>query len=490
MNNNNLVAVDLGGESCRVTLLRWNKGEPIVQEIYRFPNGPVTRATHLFWNIGSIFEGVKQGLRRCAAETNENIAAIGIDGWACDYVRIGPGGEAERDPFCYRDERSIEAEKEVHQVIAREKLYKLTGTQLLRFNTLYQLYADRSEGAGQHVPWLNIPEFLMHRLGADRVAELTNASHTALVSLDNRDWCTDVFEQLGIDMTAAPTIAPTGSLLGAVTSSLGQLTPFAKTQLIAPACHDTASAIAGIPATGDDWAFISSGTWSLVGTLLDAPCTTPEALGGNFSNLRAAGGKFCFLKNVNGMWLLNQCLTTWRLRGYEFSLDELLPACSRRSAPEHLLNVDEPDFLMPGDMPTRVNRSQVQAGGAPFGEDREGIIGMVNLIVHSLAARYADVLRELGNVTGKKIRRLYIVGGASRNKLLNSLTTDRTGLEIVIGAAESSTIGNFAVQLAAIDGDYSPKAGVSYEGVTRWANRLLASSHALPGAPCRTLTRH
>lgn len=487
MKNKNLVAVDLGGESCRLSLLQWNKGEPSIQEIYRFPNGPVAKGSHLFWNIGRIFDGIKQGLHYCAAETNENIAAIGIDGWACDYVRIRPDGEVEHDPFCYRDERSIKAEKEVHQVIAREKLYKLTGTQLLRFNTLYQLYADSYEGVEQHFPWINIPEFLMYRLGARPAAELTNATHTALVSLDNRDWCTEVFEQLGIDMTAAPAIVPTGCSLGALTSSLGHLTPFAKTQLIAPACHDTASAIAGIPAAGDDWAFISSGTWSLVGTLLDAPCITPEALMGNFSNLGAAGGKFCFLKNVNGMWLLNQCLMTWRSQGYEFPLDELLAACSGSSAPEPLLNVDEPEFLVPGDMPTRINRSLVQSGGAPLGEGYEGIIGMVKLIVHSLTARYAEVLRELVNVTGKTIRRLYIVGGANRNSLLNSLTMDRTGLEIVIGSAESSIIGNFAVQLAALDGEYSPKTGVSYEGVTRWANRLFESNYILPSASRRTL---
>ena len=473
MTNNNIVAVDLGGESCRVSLLHWQAEKPVIREIYRFSNGPIARGEHLFWNICRICEGVDEGLRRCAAAIDDPIDAVGIDGWACDYVRLSPNGEASHDAYCYRDERTVAAETEVHEIIGREKLYKLTGTQLLRFNTLYQLFADRIDPLERHLRWLNIPEFVMYRLGAHRFAEFTNATHTGMVSFPNRDWCCEAAGQLGIDLAAAPKIGPTGSVIGNVTSSLSHLKPFAKTRLIAPACHDTASAIAGIPATGDDWAFISSGTWSLIGTLLDAPCTTKEAFRGNFSNLGAAGGKVCFLKNVNGMWLLNQCLAKWRSRACEIPLDELFCACSELPAPKQLLNVDDPEFLVPGDVPTLINERRKSEGAAAFSEDREGMIGMVNLIMHSLAARYAQVLAELLAVSGKQIRRLYIVGGASRNKFLNRLTANCTGLEIVVGAAESSTIGNLAVQLTAVNGDWSSRVGVSYDHVTSWAKRLL-----------------
>jgi rhamnulokinase len=473
--NHNAIAVDLGGESCRVSLLHWESGEPKIREIYRFSNGPIARKDHLFWDIRQICEGIDEGLRRCAAGINEPIASVGVDGWACDYVRLGRNGEPEHDPYCYRDERTVQTEKQVHRVTEREKLYRLTGTQLLRFNTLYQLFADRTDPFEQHRHWLNIPEFVMYRLGAHRFSEFTNATHTGLVSLANRDWCKELFKQLGIDLVAAPKIMPTGSVVGRISSPLSRLEPFAGTQLIAPACHDTASAIAGIPATGDDWAFISSGTWSLVGTLLDAPCISPDAFAGNFSNLGAAGGKICFLKNVNGMWLVNQCLSKSKLRGSCISLEEVFERCSSLPAPKNLLNVDEPDLLMPGDLPALINARQVGAGVRSFSDDHEGIVGMINLVVHSIAARYAQVLRELLSATGKKIRRLYIVGGASRNHLLNRLTAENTGLEIVVGAAESSTIGNFAVQLAALDGNCSSTVGVSHESVTNRANELLGS---------------
>ena len=483
MTNSNVVAVDLGGESCRISLLHWHAGKPEIREIYRFSNGPIARGDHIFWDICRICEGVDEGLRRCAAAIDEPIAAVGVDGWACDYVRLTPNGEASHDAYCYRDERTVAAEKQVHEIIGRETLYKLTGTQLLRFNTLYQLFADRIDPFERHLRWLNIPEFVMYRLGAHRFAEFTNATHTGMVSLLNRDWSSEVAEQLGIDLAAAPKIGPTGSVIGNLTSPLSRLKPLAKTRLIAPACHDTASAIAGIPATDNDWAFISSGTWSLIGTLLDAPCTAPQAFQGNFSNLGAAGGKICFLKNVNGMWLLNQCLAKWRLHGCEPSLDDLFHACSGLPAPKQLLNVDDPEFLVPGDFPALINERQANIEAAVFREDRDGMIGMVNLIMHSLAARYAQVLEELLAVSGKRICRLYIVGGASRNAFLNRLTAERTGFEIVVGAAESSTIGNLAVQLAALNGDSSSRLGVGYDDVTNWAQQLLRCECTFSGAP-------
>jgi len=471
-----LIAVDLGGESCRISLLRWDRETPELQTIHRFSNGPMVDGRHLYWDINRIYEGVERGLRLCAEVATEPIASIGVDGWGVDYVRIKPGGEAQQNPFCYRDERTIEAEKEVHRIIPRETLYRLTGIQLLRFNTLYQLYADRADGSAHHLRWLQIPEFIMYRLGGEPVSEYTNATHGALVGLDNRNWCTEIFEKTSLDAKAPHRIVPPGSIIGSVKPTLAGLSALANTKLIVPACHDTASAIAGIPAEGDDWAFISSGTWSLVGTLLDSPCITSEALDRNFSNLGGAGGKICFLKNVNGMWLLGQCLTQWKLHGHEVPLNELFEACTALPTPERLLDVDDPEFLLPGDMPAVINAHQERAGRVALSSDREGMARMANLVLHSLAARYAQVLQELVSITGKRIRRLYIVGGGSRNEFLNRLTAQRTGLDIMIGAAESSTIGNLAVQLATLDGDYSSVTGVSYAAVTRWAERLLSHS--------------
>jgi rhamnulokinase len=471
-----LVAVDLGGESCRVSLLRWVQGNPSLQLIHRFSNGPFADGRHLYWDIGRVYDGVEKGIRLCADVASEGIAAIGVDGWGVDYVRMKPDGQPLNNPFCYRDERTVAAEEQVHKIISREKLYSLTGIQFLRINTLYQLYADRADGIDESLPWLQVPEYITHRLGGEPVSEYTNVTHSALVSLDTRDWCREIFDAVGLDMNAAHRIVPPGSVVGRLRPALATLPALSETQLIIPACHDTASAIAGIPADGDDWAFISSGTWSLIGTLLDSPCGTREAREKNFTNLGGAGKKICFLRNVNGMWLLTQCVHQWNSQGYDVPLDELIEACAELPAPKYLLDVDDPELLLPGNLPAVINSHRLRAGREPLSNGREGIVRMANLVIHSLAARYAKILAEMVEITRKKIRRVYIVGGGARNDLLNRLTGELTGFEIVVGSPESSTMGNFAIQLASLAGDYTPSTGVNYAAVVNWAGELIANS--------------
>jgi len=305
-----LVAVDLGAESCRVSLLRWIDGPPEIRLVHRFANSATNRGNGLHWGIAAICEGVEEGLRTCAQLAPDGIDAIGVDGWAVDYVRLGPGGQPVADPFCYRDERNVAALTQVHSRIAPERLYQLTGAQIITLNTLYQLSADRHED--QNLPWLNLPEFLLHRLGGRRVSEYTNATHTQLLNVQDHSWSAEIFEAAGLDISAAPPLVKPGTDLGQLKGTLASLPAFRNTRLIAPACHDTASAIAGIPAQGDDWAFISSGTWSLVGCVLDSACVSEAARNANFSNQGGVGGKIYFLKNVNGMWLLRQCMEHWR----------------------------------------------------------------------------------------------------------------------------------------------------------------------------------
>jgi rhamnulokinase len=471
-----LVAVDLGGESCRVSLLRWVQGNPSLQLIHRFANGPFAVGSHLYWDIARIYDGVEKGIRLCAEIANEGIASIGVDGWGVDYVRVKPDGEPFNNPFCYRDERTVAAEEQVHKIIPREKLYNLTGIQFLRINTLYQLYADCKDGIDGSLPWLQVPEFITHKLGGEAVSEYTNATHSALVSLATRKWCPEIFDAVGLNINATHSIVPPGSAVGGLKPELAKLAALKATRLIVPACHDTASAIAGIPAAGDDWAFISSGTWSLIGTLLDSPCTTGEAREKNFTNLGGAGNKICFLRNVNGMWLLTQCVQQWKSQGYDVRLDELIEACAELPAPNYLLDVDDPELLLPGNLPEVINVRRLRAGGEPLSNGREGITSTANLVIHSLAARYAEVLQDVVKITKKKIRRLHIVGGGARNELLNRLTGGLTGFEIVVGSPESSTIGNLAIQLASLAGDYSPSTGVSHAAVAQWCGALAANS--------------
>jgi rhamnulokinase len=348
----------------------------------------------------------------------------------------------------------------------------LTGIQILALNTLYQLRADSD--AEQNLPWINLPEFLLHRLGGRRVSEYTNATHTQLLGARDQAWRPEIFAAAGLDVSAAPPLVNPGTDIGQLQGPLASLPAFRNTRLIAPACHDTASAIAGIPAQGDDWAFISSGTWSLVGCVLRSPCVTEAARSRNFSNEGGVGGRIYFLKNVNGMWLLRQCIEHWRSQGQTWTVEQLVDASENVSAPECLLDVDDVGLLLPGDMPARINALLKRSGHAPVPDGAGMAPGMANLIFHSLADRYAVVLRDATSITGRDLKRLYVVGGGSANTLLNRLTARATGLEVLQGSAESATVGNFAIQLAALDGDYIDGVGVSASAVAKWASVLAA----------------
>lgn len=469
-----LVAIDLGAESCRVSLLRLSDGTPKIELVHRFPNGPVQRETGLHWPLAKIIEGVEEGLRKCATLASDGVRSIAVDGWAVDYVRLDESGTPFTEPFCYRDERSVRAEPKVHERISGLRMREITGIQQLPINTLYQLYADRLSGYPQ-TRWLNLPEYLLARWGGEPVAEFTNATHTQLVDMSSRDWSAEIFREAGLDINLAPRIIPSGTPLGKLQGPLRRLPAFANTQLIAPACHDTASAIAGIPANGDDWAYISSGTWSLVGAVTDRPVEGPVARAENFSNLGGVGRTNCFHKNVNGMWLVKQCRDAWAELGYAPSISDLLEAAEQEPAPETLLDVDDADLLRVGQMPQRINRQLIAKGAQPLDGSLANAPAFTALILHSLANRYAEVLQSVQLHTGKELRRIYIVGGGSQNTLLNRLTAQATGLDVYRGSPESSTIGNFAVQFAALEA-VAPPASVEFaRAVHGWSLRLSAA---------------
>ena len=469
------IAVDLGAESCRVSLLRWVTGKPTIMLIHRFANAPREVDGGLHWDLEMIEAGLDHGLRECAAIAEEGVRSIAVDGWAVDYVRVDGDGKALADPFCYRDERTIKAERALHRKIGPERLRELTGVQLLRINTLYQLYADTLQGLPEGSQWMNLPEYILSRWGGARVAELTNATHTQMVELYQLQWCREIFSAAHLDLAGAPKLVPPGTELGRVSGPLVKLSAFRGAVLIAPACHDTASAIAGIPATGNDWAYISSGTWSLVGTVLEQPRNGESAAQENFTNLGAVGGRICFHKNVNGMWLVRQCMEKWSVDGRTWTVPELVEAAEKIAKPHGLLDVDDPELLLAGRMPQRINAQRVRKGFEALDERPENAPVFASLIFHSLAARYAKVLDRVAFHSGKKLKRLFVVGGASQNDFLNRLTKEATGLELFRGAAESSTVGNFAVQLAALEGSRDVMTGAYAEQVSRWAGLFVAA---------------
>jgi rhamnulokinase len=470
------IAIDLGAESCRVSLLHWSGGHPSIEVVHRIPNGPVHRGNSMHWPLDTILAGLEEGLRKAAQAAPEGIASIAVDSWSVDYVRLAADGSPLCAPFCYRDERTVAAKEAADAIVPPLELFQRTGALPLRINTMYQLLADPAAGPRDridpHAPWVMMPEYVLYWLGGRRVAEYTNATHTGLVDLKTGDWDAELFRMLDIPLDAAPPIVRSGTILGHLKGPLAALDAFRDTQIIAPACHDTASAIAGIPTSLSSTLYICSGTWSLVGTLTSAPVTTQVALDARYTNLGAASGNLCFHTLVNGMWLLKQCMDAWSAEGRPWEIENLVQEAAACKAFPGVIDVDAEPLLLDSGMPERINHElwRLKLDPIPDVAGNEPVFARV--IFESLAARYASALASLETMLGRKLERIHILGGASRNKLLNQLTALRTGLPVESGEPESSTIGNFAVQLAASEANGQP---ISSEAIRQWAARLCQS---------------
>ena len=463
------VAIDLGAESCRVSVLRWRDERPTIELIHRIPNGPVHVDGSLRWPFDTILSELQDGLRKAAEAAPEGIASIAVDGWAVDYVRLGADGRSLANPFCYRDERTIASKDAADRIAAPEEMFLKTGAQPLRINTVYQLLADPAENF--EAPWINLPEYLLSRLGGRRVAEYTNATHTGLVDIESGQWSENLLQRLNLSKDALPPIVPTGTSVGKLKGPLAELEAFRETELIVPACHDTASAIAGIPSSLVETAYICSGTWSLVGTLIEKPIVTKEAMRAGFTNQGAASGGFCFHTNVNGMWILKQCLESWRKAGRPWTIENLIAGAADRGDFRGIVPVDAPSLLLDDNMPERLNE-QLRAHGCATIEDCAGNEPVfARMIFESLAARYVAALSSLEQMLGEKLERIHILGGGSLNQLLTHLTAQRTGLPVETGNVESSTVGNLAVQLASAE---APGKPLRAEDVRKWARRISA----------------
>jgi rhamnulokinase len=471
------VAIDLGAESCRVSLLRWPAGRPQIEVVHRIPNGPVHHGASLHWPLATILAGLDEGLRKCAALAPEGIATIAVDGWSVDYVRLTPDGGVLNEPFCYRDERTVASKQAADEVVAPLDLYRRTGTLPHRINTIYQLLADSGAGVAPNAPWAMLPEYVLYRLSGRRVAEYTNASHTGLVSLKTSDWDAELFTLLGLSVDAAPSIVSSGTFLGRLQgglqdsprASIGGLDAYRDTQVIAGATHDTAAAIAGISGDLESAAYISSGTWSLVGATTARPVTTEAALEAGYTNIGAAAGGLLFHSLINSMWVLKKCMDAWAAAGRAWNVEELVEKAAASDSSGALLDMDAETLMLDTDMPGRINDELKRLGFEAIADVAGNEPVFARLIFESLALRYAAALANLEKMLGRKFERVHMIGGAARNKLLIGLTEQRTGLRVEVGEGESATVGSFAVQLAASEarGDR-----ITTASIRAWARRL------------------
>jgi rhamnulokinase len=446
----NVVAVDLGAESGRLVLCRWNGSDGSLEEIHRFPNGPKQVDKHLVWDVDRLWNEIQQGLSKAAAKTGGQVDSVGVDGWGVDYALLDGAGNRIGQSFCYRDARNVPAMEKTFTKISRQRLYEITGIQMLPFNTVHQLVAhveEFPEDWNRAAFWLNLPEYFQYRLTGVAAAEYTEASTTQMLDVRKRTWSQELASALGLDLAKFPSIVQAGTVLGKIRPEISQATGLTNTQVITPACHDTGSAVAGIPFSHEESAFISSGTWSLVGTVLLHPVVSGDGQGKTFTNEGGVAGSIRFLQNVIGLWLLQECLREWNSQGLHLTPADLAAKCLETPPDGPYFYADETRYLAPGNMVERINAGLRDAGFAEEKRPPE----LAAIIFRSLARRYAEVVGEMGRLTGKSIKRICIVGGGVKNEALNRLTELVTGIPVVRGPSESTAAGNLAVQIAALE---------------------------------------
>ncbi|MFJ6197382.1 rhamnulokinase family protein [Micromonospora sp. NPDC092111] len=430
-----LAAVDLGGSTGRVMVARAGPGRLDLAEAHRFRNEPVRVAGTLHWDILALYRGVLDGLRAAGP-----VASIGIDTWAVDYGLLDATGALLGNPVHYRDGRTDGVGDRVATQLGAERLYATTGLQHLPFNTLYQLAA----AAG--TPQLDlahrlllIPDLIAYWLTGEIGAEVTNASTTQLYDLRRRAWAVDLMADAGIRGALFPPLREPGTRIGPVRAALGLP---GEPDVVTVGSHDTASAVVGVPATDEHFAYISCGTWSLVGVELDAPVLTEPSRRANFTNEAGVDGTIRYLRNVMGLWLLQESLRTWGTT----DLPALLRQAAREPAFRSVVDPDDPAFLPPGDLPARI-AAACRRAGEPVPASPAAT---VRCVLDSLALAHRRAVRQVQQLSGRHVDAVHVVGGGARNELLCQLTADACGLPVLAGPVEATALGNVLVQARAI----------------------------------------
>ncbi|MEK7441480.1 MAG: rhamnulokinase family protein [Chloroflexota bacterium] len=442
----NVLSIDLGASSGRVLLARWDGARFVLQELHRFPNGAVNVMGHLQWDVLRLWSEIKDGIARYAAQFNEPLAGIGVDTWGVDFALMDRAGHLLGNPYCYRDSRTDGMMEKVFQRASRAEIFSQTGLQFMPINTLFQLYSlvDAND------PLLDIadtmllmPDLFHYWFSGRQVAEYTIASTTQMLHCGSRTWASGLLNRVGIPARLLPPLFHPGNLIGELRGEIIRETNLKNAvPVIAVGSHDTASAVVAVPALDEHSAYISSGTWSLVGVEIAEPILDERALRLNFTNEGGVNNTIRLLKNVAGLWLLQECKRHWGDVGW----DEVI-AHAREAAPlKSLIDPDAADFLNPADMPEAI-RSYCRRVGEP---ESDTVGEMVRCCLESLALKYRWVIEALETLTGREIKTIRIVGGGSQNKLLCQFTADATQRVVVAGPVEATALGNALVQAMAL----------------------------------------
>ncbi len=444
-------AVDLGADSGRVIEGTLSHDKLTLRNIHRFPNGPVTLPEGLRWDVLALWSEISTGLRRAAGRRGRGrseLRAIAVDTWGVDFALLDRHGMLLGNPAHYRDERTDGMLEEACRLLSRERIYRTTGTQLLEINTLYQLLSlvrrpGRLDGASR---MLMMPDLFGFWLTGRAATELSIATTTQCLDVEGRDWALPLLAELGIPTRIFGEIVPAGQVLGTVTGSLGREADLGRVAVVACGSHDTASAAAAVPATDPDFAWLSSGTWSIMGIESTAPIVNEVTMRHDLSNEAGVGGRWLLLRTMPGLWLLQECRRAWARQGQQHSYADLTCLAEEASPFASLVDPEAPELQKPGDMPTYI-RELCRLTGQPVPETTGAV---VRCAFESLALQYRRALARLEAVVGHRLSRIHLVGGGSQSELLCQLTADATGRSCLAGPIEATAIGSILVQAIAV----------------------------------------
>lgn len=444
-----VLALDLGAESGRAIVGSFD-GETIkLQEVHRFPNLSVRLPDGLHWDILYLFNEVKKGIRLAHEQFGESIVSLGIDTWGVDHALIDVKGQLTFLPYHYRDNRTDHVMEEVFSIVPKEDIFFQTGIQFMSINTLYQLRSllqTNPRAVKFATTFLTIPDLLNYWLTGKKVSEFSIATTTQCYNPSQKNWAFSLLEKIGLPSEIFPEIIPSGTILGSLLPYVSQELGAHNLQVVAPACHDTASAVLAIPKSQVPSAYLSSGTWSLLGIETSTPIINQQSLAMNFTNEGGFDGSIRFLKNITGLWIVQECKRYWQSKGENYSYDDLTDLAKAVPGHQSYIDPEWPEFLKPGNMPEKIQRFCASTN-QPIPEDHGA---MIRCVLESLSMKYREEFDSLETVTNQHIQQLNIVGGGSQNTLLNQCTANALNRKVVAGPVEATAFGNILGQLIAL----------------------------------------
>ena len=443
--NHNYLAVDLGAESGRVMIGMLADDRLSLIEAHRFTNIPVRLPDGLHWDVLHIWSEIKSGLSAAVSKCDQQVDAIGLDTWGVDFALLDKKGALLANPFHYRDSRTEGMIAEAFQHMTRESIFENTGIQFLEINTLYQLLAmvmKKSPLLEIAQTFLTIPDLFNYWLTGKIICEFTNATTTQCFDPQKRDWAHPLLGAMGIPDHLFQPVTEPGTVIDSLALGVAKEVGVGRIPVVAPACHDTGSAIVAIPAEGKDFAWLSSGTWSILGVEADHPVVTEQTLKYNFTNEGGVFGTWRLSKNVMGLWILQECRRTWVRHGEELTYDEITRLASEAKPFQSIIDPDFGGFLHPDDMPDQIRQYCINIGQpVPQGKG-----DLIRSVLESIALKYRWVLEHLEEITGTPFERIYIIGGGTQNRLLNQFTADATQCTCFTGPVEATALGNVLMQ--------------------------------------------